>query len=74
MNIKDMIKKLGEMDSKHLLLVVECAVILAKLEEEEQDKLMELIDIIIEYQKKKWDAKNKSNRKQGGKLNGRKKV
>ncbi len=54
MNIKDLIKKIGEMDSKHFSLIVECGLILSELKKEEQDKLLELMDLIIEYQKKKF--------------------
>ncbi len=53
MKIKEMLKKIGEMDSNHFSLIIEGGIIISKLEKEEQDKLMELIDLIIEYQKKK---------------------
>jgi len=60
MNIKEIINKVGEMDSKHLTLFIECGIIISKLEEEEQNKLMEFIDLIIEYQKKKLSKKTDS--------------
>lgn len=55
MDIKELLKKIGEMDSKHFGLIIECGLIIAKLEKDEQDKLLELIDLVIEYQKKKWE-------------------
>lgn len=53
MNIKDTIAKIGEMDPKHLALIIECGIILSKLEQHDQDKLMELLDAMTESYKKK---------------------
>ena len=54
MNIKDMLSKIGDMDSEHIKPIVECGIIISTLEKEEQDKLLQLIDLIIEYQKKNF--------------------
>ena len=51
MEIKDFIDKIGKMDTKDFGLIIECGIIIAKLEKEEQDKLLEMIDLIIKKQK-----------------------
>jgi len=58
MNIKDMLTKIGEMDSEHISLIIDCGIIISELKEEEQDKLLKLIDVVIKYQKEKWKKEN----------------
>lgn len=55
MNVKEIIKKIGELNPEQLTLLIECGIIVSKLEKEEQEKLMSLMDFAIENHKKRWE-------------------
>ena len=66
MSLKDMLGKIQEMDPKDLELIIECGVILTKLDENEQDKILEMLDVLVKLQKKKF---LKSTKEGCGKFN-----
>ena len=53
MKLDKFLEKIKNMDVEDLSLIIECGIIINKLEKEEQDKLLGLMDVMIKYSKNK---------------------
>ena len=61
MKIKDIIKKLGELDEGGLVIILDIMGVLSKLSSEDVVKIDKAIDFGIKQQRKKWEKEKNEN-------------